>query len=111
MRKGISPIVAIVLLIAVAVIGSAAMYFFAGGVATKNPALVTPTSLSITSIGNAQFLVANLGQSPFNVSDLVTSNANISVVCSGIVEPGEQTICSLDAVPDEEISYNYNAAL
>ncbi|MCK4327440.1 MAG: type IV pilin [Candidatus Diapherotrites archaeon] len=59
-RKGISPIVAVVLLIAIAVIAAVGLYFWVGGLATKQPtpstpktitALCTGTTLTITNIG------------------------------------------------------------
>ena len=42
MRKGISPIVAVVLLIAIAVIAAVGLYFWVGGLATKQPTPSTP---------------------------------------------------------------------
>ena len=46
MKKGISPIVAVVLLIAIAVIAAVGLYFWVGGLATKQPTPDTPIVIS-----------------------------------------------------------------
>ena len=54
MRKGISPIVSVVLLIAIAVIAAVGLYFWVGGLATKQPASDKPaTIIAVCSGGNA----------------------------------------------------------
>jgi flagellin-like protein len=55
MRKGISPIVAVVLLIAIAVIAAVGLYFWVGGLATKQPTTTAPIPIS------AQKVSCNLG--------------------------------------------------
>jgi flagellin-like protein len=45
-RKGISPIVAVVLLIAIAVIAAVGLYFWVGGLATKQPTTDRPIPLN-----------------------------------------------------------------
>lgn len=46
MRKGISPVVAVVLLIAIAVIAAVGLYFWVGGLATKQPTAERPIPLN-----------------------------------------------------------------
>jgi flagellin-like protein len=46
MQKGISPIVAVVLLIAIAVIAAVGLYFWVGGLATQQPTPSKPKVLS-----------------------------------------------------------------
>ena len=46
MKKGISPIVAVVLLIAIAVIAAVGLYFWVGGLATQQPTSTTPIVIS-----------------------------------------------------------------
>lgn len=55
MREGISPVVAVVLLIAIAVIASVGLYFWVGGIATKQPEPDKPIPL------NAQMYKCDLG--------------------------------------------------
>ncbi len=61
MKKGISPIVAVVLLIAIAVVAAVGLYFWVGGLSTKQPTPQTPVSITATPIGDGQVLIANLG--------------------------------------------------
>lgn len=62
MKKGISPIVAVVLLIAIAVIAAVGLYFWVGGLATKQPTPNTPIVLNAQSVtcgnGNGTNVVA-----------------------------------------------------
>jgi len=50
MQKGISPIVAVVLLIAIAVIAAVGLYFWVGGLATKQPTPATPNVITAQKI-------------------------------------------------------------
>ena len=88
MRKGISPVVAVVLLIAIAVIAAVGLYFWVGGLATKQPTPDTPTILSAqkvscnatsgTSTVNATLtaLVQNLDPSAPYTGDLYITSDN-----------------------------------
>ncbi len=79
MRKGISPIVAVVLLIAIAVIAAVGLYFWVGGLATKQPTPDAPIVLSGqralcqpgTGLANLTVIVQNLDASgEVNASNL-----------------------------------------
>ncbi len=78
MRKGISPIVAVVLLIAIAVIAAVGLYFWVGGLATKQPTPNTPIVIGAQKVtcttqpGNANvtLLVQNLDASSHLTSRL-----------------------------------------
>ena len=69
MKKGISPIVAVVLLIAIAVIAAVGLYFWVGGLATKQPTPNTPIVITAqrvscnTTHGNLTVLIQNLDAS------------------------------------------------
>ncbi len=50
MRKGISPIVAVVLLIAIAVIAAVGLFYWVGGITTKQPTTEKPIVISAQGI-------------------------------------------------------------
>ncbi|MCK4327439.1 MAG: type IV pilin [Candidatus Diapherotrites archaeon] len=85
MRKGISPIVAVVLLIAIAVIAAVGLYFWVGGLATKQPTPDTPniiTAQTVTCATNAgvptdvTVMLQNLG------TDLIATGQNFTLVAN-----------------------------
>ena len=53
MQKGISSILAVVLLISIAIIGGVAVYLFMGGVITTEPTTDDPEAISIAPMGEA----------------------------------------------------------
>ncbi len=67
MKKGISPIVAVVLLIAIAVIAAVGLYFWVGGLATKQPTPSTPIVLGAQRVScnatanTTTVMIQNLG--------------------------------------------------
>jgi flagellin-like protein len=69
MKSGISPIVAVVLIIAIAVTASVGLYFWVGGLSTKQPTTETPITM------NAQTVQCNTG----NSNGLPNSNVSILV--------------------------------
>ena len=69
MRKGISPIVAVVLLIAIAVIAAVGLYFWVGGLATQQPTPSTPGTITASCAGGA-VIVCNTGTSSFDADTL-----------------------------------------
>ncbi len=96
MRKGISPIIAVVLLIAISVISAMGVYFWMAGTATKQPTPETTNPITITPVGGGKVLIANLGSSSVNTSTLQTSDPNIKVVCEdSTILPGKQVLCTL----------------
>ncbi|MFC2175212.1 hypothetical protein ACFLQ2_05130 [archaeon] len=98
MRRGLSPIVAVVLLIGTAVVGSAAMYFFAGGIATAEPSTNAPTPITVVPLGGGELLIANLGSDDFT-DTLYSSDPAISVNCPTILA-GEQGLCNITGTTD-----------
>jgi len=95
MRHGISPIVAVVLLIAIAVIAAVGLYFWTAGLATKQPVPNTPASITATPLGSGKVLIANLGQSPINASALQAVGATwVGCTGTGIVPAGQQILCN-----------------
>ena len=70
MKKGISPIVAVVLLIAIAVIAAVGLYFWVGGLATKQPTPSTPGTISAICQGSV-LTVSNTGANTILSADMV----------------------------------------
>ncbi len=103
MKKGMSPIVAVVLLIAISIIAAISIYFWSAGLVTKQPTSEKPVPIVANPIGGGKLLVANLGQEPVNASSLKTSDPNLEVVCtSATIQPGEQVLCTLQGTPSSE---------
>ncbi len=97
MEKGISPIVAVVLLIAITVIAAIGIHFWMAGLATKQPTPETPVSIVANPIGHGKVLIANLGQKPVNTSTLKTSEPGVNITCEKkVIGPGEQVLCEIN---------------
>ena len=100
MKKGISPIVSVVLLIAIAVVAAVGLYFWMGGLATKQPTPNVPIVISANPIdpGSGTILIANLGSSPLTVSELQTTDDTFTkCLFDGevTIDPGEHASCML----------------
>jgi len=98
MRKGVSPVVAVVLLIAISVVAAVGLYFWSAGLATKQPTTDTPISIYATPIGGGQVLIANLGSGgPFNASELLFTAGGLTWGCEGdgMVQEDEQILCNI----------------
>ena len=110
MKKGISPIVAVVLLIAISVIAAVGLYFWVGGLATKQPTPSTPRTITTYSVvcntanntgyKNATIMISNT--SPPGTTAIVSGALNTSLSdyyfadmnCpSSSLPPGGQTSC------------------
>lgn len=125
MKKGISPIVAVVLLIAIAVISAVGLYYWVGGLATKQPTPNTPnviTAIKTTApvcpdANNTQVagaLIQNLGTTSITLFKgnteafyyLKTSVPHLYCIfgLEGYgsppteISPGEQKICGLNFI-------------
>jgi len=95
MARGISPIVAVVLLIAISIIAATGLYFWTAGIATKQPTPNTPASITAVPIGNGKVLIANLGQTPINASNLQAVGATWDgCEGTGVVPAGQQILCN-----------------
>jgi len=99
MRRGITATVGVVLLIATAVIGAGAMYFFTGGLATQEPSTDSPTPLTIVPLGDGEILVANLGSGTFT-DTLYSTDLAITVDCPSIAA-NEQASCTVSGITSE----------
>lgn len=108
MRRGVSVIVAVVLLIAVSIVAAAGLYFWAGGLATKQPTTSVPIAISATPIDPAhgKILVANLGSVPLTLSSLDTT-AGTQCDFGGLVTimPSSQALCTMPPANGEVILY------
>ncbi|MFC2175311.1 hypothetical protein ACFLQ2_05640 [archaeon] len=98
MEKGLSAVVGVVLIIGTAVVGAAAMYFFAGGIATTQPSTDSPTPITIVPLGNGDILVANLGSDTFT-GELYASDPAITIACP-LISASEQGVCNVTGVTD-----------
>ncbi len=108
--RGISPIVAVVLLIAIAVVGSVSIYFFVGGIATKEPSTAPPTAIAATAIDpqNGVVMVQNLGTEtiPAQLLKVAGSQSNTKGCwLSSPIQPGEQGICHTTGFEGTETIY------
>ena len=92
MARGISPIVAVVLLIAIAIIAACGLFFWTAGVATKQPVAATPVSITAVPLGAGKVLIANLGTSEIT-GGLQSSEGILN--CDYPIPPGEQVLCDL----------------
>ena len=102
--RGISPIIALVLLIAITITAGVSVYFWMEGTATKHPTPVAPSPVVINPAGNGKVLVANLGQRPINASALRISDPGLSIVCEKkVIPPGEQTLCTIVGQTGKEV--------
>ncbi len=96
-NKGISPIVSVVLLIAIAVIAAVSIYFWSAGLVTKQPTPEGPIPITAVPLDNqGHVAVANLGNKPLTLSKL-NSTAGVECDFGGTVtiQPGGQAICTI----------------
>ncbi len=97
MKRGISSIVAVVLLIALTVIAAVSAYFWVSTLTTDQATPETPISIVANPIGNGKVLIANLGQKPINTSTLKTSEPGVNITCDKkTIGPGEQVLCEIN---------------
>ncbi len=114
MKKGISPIVAVVLLIAIAVIAAVGLYFWVGGLATKQPTPNPPATISAyavkcgTGAKNTTIMIANTSPpgTTITISELKDSLGHSFAQGSNpggwecraaTLDSGDQTACTLNA--------------
>jgi len=102
MERGISPIVAVVLLIAIAVIAGTALYFWTAGLATKQPTPNTPSSITAVPLGGGKVLIANLGSSPISTALLDTTDQSLGLECPAEIPAGEQALCTFTGYPSSD---------
>ncbi len=93
--KGLSSVVAVILLVAIATIGAASLYFWTGGLATKQTTPTAPSAITANPLGDGFVLVANLGSSEVNASTLATAEGNTLRCSSSVISPNTQTRCKV----------------
>ncbi len=111
--RGISPIVSVTLLIALAVIVTGGLYFWVAGQRMNTEAPHTATvEISVIAINATagEYLVTNAGTSYFNATALHTDNGSVESDCSfgGAVSvaPGESVNCTISgAKPTGEVIF------
>jgi len=94
MKRGISPIVAVVLLIAISVIAAVGLYFWVGGLTgSRNvptpPAVITASCYGATSTTNGTLFIHNTGTKTISANTLKVEigGSTISLTHSAL-EPG-----------------------
>ena len=103
MKRGISPIVAVVLLIAIAVIAAVGLYFWVGSLTGKQATPNTPKMITANVIcnqtGNSTILITNIGTEKISSlnTTLKTSDSNVKIVdCSpNDISSGETASCTI----------------
>ncbi len=107
--RGISPIVAVVLLIAITVIASVGVWYWIGTFTGKKATPNVPSAISANLISDDTVLIANLGSTPLNTSKLKVSKG--SLICPNEeLQPGGQVACKLIAPPGDVAIYGDNTA-
>lgn len=98
MKRGISPIISVVLLISIAVVSAVGLYFWAGGLATQQPTPATPVVITATAVDadTGQIMIVNLGNEPFTDTFYLAGDESKS--CTVTIEAGQQAMCELDSV-------------
>ncbi len=101
--RGISPIVAVVLLIGITVIAGVGIYFWLETYTSKPATPSMPGMFIVNPIGQGKILIANLGNEPLNVSALKVSDANVNISCeNSTIGPGEQVACNVYGHPSSK---------
>ncbi len=99
MKKGISSVVAVVLLIAISVIAAVSIYFWIGGMVSQRGVGKEPMTIEATPVNpsEGEVLVANKGGSPITLSELETGEENVSCDFGKTVtlQPNGQAVCTL----------------
>ncbi len=99
MKKGISSVVAVVLLIAISVIAAVSIYFWIGGMVSQRGVGKEPMTIEATPVNpsEGEVLVANKGGTPITLSELETGEENVSCDFGETVtlQPNGQAVCTL----------------
>ncbi len=94
--KGISPIVAVVLLIAISIIASVGVWYWVGTFTGKPVTPNVPGMITVNVLRPGEFLLVNVGTTTINASDLKTSSQDVHIYCPvEEVPPGAQIRCGL----------------
>ena len=113
MKRGIAPIVAVVLLIAIAVVAAVGLYFWAGGLVTKQSTPATPIAITATPLdpANGKIAVANLGDSALTISRLNTADGTYCDFGETVtIQPGNQAVCTMPPKRGKTILYGSNVS-
>ncbi len=116
MKKGISPIVAVVLLIAIAVIAAVGLYFWVGSLTNKpaTPSMLNGITVQVIDCGGSTptLLVTNIGTK--TISDLNTTlkTTNNSIKVSNCqpnsINPGDTAKCEITKFSGTIVVYGNN---
>lgn len=110
MKKGISPVIAVVLLIAIAVIAAVGVWYWVGGLATK-PAGLDQAQQAFTiencDLETDELLVRNTGGVMLNVDASVYNEANEEIGTLNLTELGAGDVEWRDTTADLEPNHIY----
>jgi hypothetical protein len=95
MRRGISDVIIIVLLVAIAIMASIGIYFWVGGQATKQPTPTPPNPIVAIplDVNNGTVLIINTGSTALAAAGLNTSDGGAVTCDSATIEPSQQVLC------------------
>ncbi len=102
--RGISPILAVVLLIAISVIASVGVWYWVNTTITKKPTPNPVSPITVTPVGKNKILIANLGLKSLNTNEVTTAEG-VNITCEDpVINPGEQTLCVIENTTSGEIT-------
>ncbi|MFC2174352.1 PKD domain-containing protein [archaeon] len=108
MRKGVNPVVAVVLLIAIAVIAAVAIYFWAAGQDITSPKTATFIDISVSPVNvtDGTFIVTNMGGEYLELASL-DSVSGVSCDFAALTEiaPGDSAVCTTPSTPYCEMTF------
>ncbi len=103
MKKGVSPVIAVVLLLAIAIVAAVGLYFWTSGLATKQPTPDTPVAITANPVGGGRVLIANLGDRPILASNPLRLISG-TIDCPYPILENEQVLCNFSGVTDGYVS-------
>ncbi len=98
MKKGLTPVIATVLLIALAVISAVGIYFWSANIPKEDYGQQRPGSISVLPYdpNSGEFEVANTGFEEFTIECLTTSTGNdCCFAAATTLGPGEKAVCTM----------------
>ena len=102
MRKGLSPIIAIVLILAITVIAGVTLYFWVIGTTAQQPTPSTPRTITARMVncaesGNSTLLVTNVSPPgrTVNSSQLFTTSGTLYCPQNETMESKDQIFCEI----------------
>ena len=96
MKRGLSPIVSMVLVIAIIIISGVALVNLSGDFTTVSPEKTPFSDLHIKYIGGNKIMITNTGLTAINVTSLRLSASSKLICNSNTLYGGDETICEIE---------------